>query len=218
MTSNKTASYIGIFGIGFIYFNWLLSPILNPKLSLMNSYVSELNVPNQPYHLFFTLGNFFGAILMAMCFYIILKNNIILKKDKNIVFISKILFLISLVAILNALFTMDCAPSLSDICFKNQQSFNISMGQWVHMSAAVLMFGGVLFSTFYIAFKIMKSKNYINFYGNLILFVTQSILNILIITISFTGEGPIGLLQRTSLLLFQLWIVYILLNKEIGII
>jgi len=46
----------------------------------------------------------------------------------------------------------------------------------------------------------------------------ESILNILIITISFTGEGPIGLLQRISLLLFQLWIVYILLNKEIGII
>jgi len=110
---------------------------------------------------------------------------------------------------------MDCSASQSKSCFIEQQKYSFGPSQWVHLVTSIVMFGSLILAQYYSTFYIIKPNlDKLWFRISFSSFMLQSLLNLFLIVISFTGYGPIGLAQRLSLLFFEVWFVLILFNKK----
>ncbi|HUD10747.1 MAG TPA: DUF998 domain-containing protein [Candidatus Saccharimonadales bacterium] len=214
----KTIRFTAYAGL-FFYSLWIVSYVFNPHLSYTQSYVSELDVGGQPYVWLFRIGNFLGSSLLFTAFYLFLIRTKSRAISNEKILILKILCLGTGAAILNSFFPMDCSASQSKVCFEQQQKYTFGPSQWVHLVTSIIMFGGLIFVQYYSTFNIIKSSASKLWYRiSLSSFLLQALLNIVLIVVSFTGYGPIGLLQRLSLLCFELWFIFILFNKRIKLL
>ena len=193
--------------------------MFNPKLSFTQSYVSELGVTGQPNVWLVRVGNFIGAFLLFIAFYFYFLNSKNNKLPKEKVHLIKILCIATGAALANAFFPMDCSASESRACFQQQQRYSFGISQWVHLFTSIIMFGGLIYTQYYVTYKIIKPT------GNMLWveigrasIYLQILLNISVAIVSFTGYGPIGLLQRLSLFLFEACFIIILFNNKLNIL
>ena len=201
-------------GLLVFYNNWLLSYFLNPRMSYWQSYVSELDANGQPHVWFFRIGNLLGASLLLTGFLLIKYRQQFLEVSRHNLMLTKFFLIISSTAILNAFFPMDCSASQSLACFQKQQRYSFSFGQWIHLLTALIMFGGLILANFYVVYTMKHELGTKAYWLNLTFLILQMALNTFIAVISITGYGPIGLLQRLSLILFEAWVIIILFSKK----
>lgn len=215
---NKSLLYIAYLGL-IAYSLWIFSFIFNPRLSYTQSYVSELDVTGQPYVWLVRVGNFVGAMLLFTAFYSYFLKAKLNKLSIEKIHLLKILSIATGAAIINAFFPMDCSASESKVCFQQQQRYSFGFSQWVHLITSIIMFGGLIYAQYFATFKLLKfTKSKLWYRVGLIGFFSQILLNSFLIVVSITGYGPIGLLQRISLLMFEVWLIVIILNKKLKLL
>ena len=215
---NKTLIYVTYIGL-ISYSLWIFSFIYNPKLSYIQSYVSELDVTGQPYVWLVRMGNFVGATLLFTAFYTFFLKARLNKLSKEKAHLLKILSIATGAAILNAFFPMDCSASESKVCFQQQQRYSFGISQWIHLFTSIIMFGGLIYAQYFVAFNILKFAKVIFWFRvGQISFLLQLVLNILLVFVSITGHGPIGLLQRLSLLMLEIWLIVIIFNGKLKLL
>lgn len=186
------------------YSTWIFELFLNPRLSLSQSYVSELSVHGQPYAYYFQLANLLGSLLMSTGFLLLLNKFKVAKSRPLNIFITSML-IISLIGIVNALFPMNCAPSQSPACLAAQNNFQINYSQWIHQITAVVMFGGLLFAQLYCTFYVFKRQTKL-YWLSLANMGIQLTLNVTVGVICLFDLRYVGVFQRLSLTLFMIWV------------
>lgn len=191
-----------------IYSAWLLGPWLNPALSSSQSYVSELSVPDQPHVVFFRLANLLGSLCMTIGFLLLLRRR---RASSSSILVLKLLAGISAIGIINAVFPMSCAPSQSHACLVVQEQFDFTIGQWIHLASAVLIFSGLLAAQFYTTLRLFMRYSW-KFWLSLTNALIQLVLNTIVVIICLYGWSNVGIFQRLSLILFTLWLVVITLE------
>ncbi len=206
MSRKRVGLSIACLGI-ISYSTWVLNPILNPGLSQAYSYVSELSVSGQPYAIFFQASNLVGSLLLLMGFGLLLLNART-QPEQRIQFFYRILVIIAFTGSVNAVFPMDCAPSLSRACLIAQEKFLFNPSQWVHLATALVMFCGLLFVQFYSTFYLLKTGK--SHAISLVNLAVQGMLNGVIVVICLAGFPYVGIFQRLSLGFFGLWVLWIL--------
>lgn len=197
--------FIGV----LIYSSWIFEIFLNPRLSLIQSYVSELSVNGQPNVYYFKIANLFGSTLMTVGFFVLLKQPR-LNRDKYLKKFVQIMLVITIFGIFNSIFPMDCAPSESYACLVAQDHWKINFNQWIHQISAIIMFGGLIFAQFQSTFFIFRERARL-FWLSLINLTIQFFLNAAICVIALFNLQNVGLFQRLSLVLFAIWVISILL-------
>jgi hypothetical protein len=208
---NKHSFNIPIIFIGLgilVYSTWIFELVLNPHLSLTQSYVSELSVHGQPYATYFQVANLLGSSCMFIGFFILLRRFRKTEAKATTLFLWA-MSIITLIGIVNAIFPMNCAPSQSHSCLVAQDQLRINFSQWVHQSSAIIMFSGLLFSQLYSTFYIFKRHTTL-FWLSLVNVMIQFLLNIAISVVSVFEFRNIGVFQRLSLMMLALWILAIL--------
>ncbi|GAA2630227.1 DUF998 domain-containing protein [Actinomadura fulvescens] len=122
------------------YSTFLLEHFLSPDLDRINGYVSELSAVDQPFHQIYSAGDFIAGALSITVAAICL---LTLPRRPWSVLGWTFLALFGLCAIGDAVFPLDCAPSLETWCALRERSGNVSFSHQFHAvtSSMVISFG-----------------------------------------------------------------------------
>jgi hypothetical protein len=122
------------------YATFLLEHFLSPDLDRVNGYVSELSAADQPFHLVYSGGDFITGVLAITVACTAL---ITLRRRGWAVAGWIFLALFGLCAIGDALFPLDCAPSLETRCALLERTGQLSFSHSFHSvtSSLVITFG-----------------------------------------------------------------------------
>ncbi|MGI5167022.1 DUF998 domain-containing protein [Spirillospora sp. CA-253888] len=132
------------------YGTFLLEHLLSPDLDVINGYVSELSALDQPYHRVYSGGDFITGLLtigVATTALVTLRRR--LWSTLGWTFLA----LFGLCAIGDAVFPLDCAPSLETWCALRERSGQVSFSHSFHAvtSSLVISFGVAALLTLSIA-------------------------------------------------------------------
>ncbi|MFC9976262.1 DUF998 domain-containing protein [Spirillospora sp. NPDC127200] len=132
------------------YGTFLLEHLLSPDLDVINGYVSELSAVDQPYHRVYSGGDFTTGLLtigVAATALVTLRRR--LWSTLGWTFLA----LFGLCAIGDAVFPLDCAPSLETRCALRERSGQVSFSHSFHAvtSSLVISFGVAALLTLSIA-------------------------------------------------------------------
>ncbi|GAA4150480.1 DUF998 domain-containing protein [Actinomadura keratinilytica] len=122
------------------YSTFLLEHLLSPDIDVINSYVSELSAVDQPYHSVYSGGDFATGVLTIIVAVVALRA----ARGRRWAVTGWILLaLFGLCAIGDAVFPLDCAPSLESGCALRERSGNVSFAHEFHAvtSSLVIVFG-----------------------------------------------------------------------------
>ncbi|HEX2316890.1 MAG TPA: DUF998 domain-containing protein [Thermomonospora sp.] len=125
---------------GVSYGTFLLGHVLNPDLDVVNGYVSELSAANQPFNAVFGMGDLVtGSCAAAVAV-------LALRRFRRSPLASAgwgFLLLFGLCAIGDAVFPLDCAPSLETWCALRERAARVSFSHRFHAvtSSLVIVFG-----------------------------------------------------------------------------
>jgi uncharacterized protein DUF998 len=127
---------------GVTYASFLLESFLSPYLDVIDGYVSELSAVDQPYHLVYSGGDLITGVLSATVAVIALMT---LRRRPWAVAGWSALLLFGICAIGDAIFPLDCAPSLETGCALRERAGQVSFSHEFHAvtSSAVITFGTV---------------------------------------------------------------------------
>ncbi|GAA2435832.1 hypothetical protein GCM10010191_58200 [Actinomadura vinacea] len=128
------------------YSSFFLEHWLSPSQDSINAYVSELSAADQPYHAVYSGGDFVTGSLAVTVAIIALTT---LRRRPWAVVGWIFLALFGLCAIGDAVFPLDCAPSLESFCALRERAEQVSFSHSFHAvtSSLVIIFGVVaLFS------------------------------------------------------------------------
>jgi hypothetical membrane protein len=125
---------------GVSYSTFVLGHLLNPHLDLVNAYVSELSAVNQPFHVLFNVGDLVTgtcAVLVALT----ALTRLALPSPAREGWTFLLLF--GVCAIGDAVFPLDCAPSMETWCALREQAEQVSFSHQFHAvtSSFVIVFG-----------------------------------------------------------------------------
>ncbi|GAA4106965.1 DUF998 domain-containing protein [Actinomadura miaoliensis] len=122
------------------YSTFLLEHLLSPDIDVVNSYVSELSAVDQPYHSVYSGGDFATGVLTIIVALVALRATWGLRWAVTGWIL---LALFGLCAIGDAVFPLDCAPSLESGCALRERSGNVSFSHEFHAvtSSLVITFG-----------------------------------------------------------------------------
>lgn len=127
---------------GITYASFLLEMFLSPYLDVIDGYVSELSAVDQPYHLVYSTGDLVTGVLSATVAAIALMT---LRRRPWAVVGWSALLLFGICAIGDAIFPLDCAPSLETGCALRERAGQVSFAHEFHAvtSSSVIMCGTV---------------------------------------------------------------------------
>jgi hypothetical protein len=122
------------------YATFLLEHFLSPDLDRVNGYVSELSAADQPFHSFYSAGDFSTGVLAITVACTALTT---LRRRRWAVTGWIFLALFGLCAIGDAVFPLDCAPSLETRCALLERTDRLSFSHSFHAvtSSLVITFG-----------------------------------------------------------------------------
>ncbi|MFI0351692.1 DUF998 domain-containing protein [Actinomadura sp. 9N407] len=122
------------------YATFLLEHFLSPDLDRVNGYVSELSAADQPFHLVYSSGDFITGVLAITVAGTAL---VTLRRRRWAVAGWIFLALFGLCAIGDAVFPLDCAPSLETRCALLERTDRLSFSHSFHAvtSSLVITFG-----------------------------------------------------------------------------
>ncbi|WP_083983978.1 DUF998 domain-containing protein [Actinomadura hibisca] len=132
------------------YATFLLEHRLSPDLDVINGYVSELSAVDQPYHQVYSGGDFItGALTIGVAVTAL----VTLRRRFWSALGWTFLALFGLCAIGDAVFPLDCAPSLETWCALRERSEQVSFSHSFHAvtSSLVISFGVAALLTLSIA-------------------------------------------------------------------
>ncbi|WP_131737107.1 DUF998 domain-containing protein [Actinomadura roseirufa] len=127
---------------GISYGTFLLENWLSPELDVVNGYVSELSAIDQPYHLVYSGGDLVTGVLT-----IIVAAQALGRLARRPLATAGWAFLglFGLCAIGDALFPLDCAPSLETWCALRERSESVSFSHEFHsVTSGAVIFCGVV--------------------------------------------------------------------------
>ncbi|MEU5882725.1 DUF998 domain-containing protein [Spirillospora sp. NPDC047279] len=125
---------------GITYSTFLLEHFLSPDLDVINGYVSELSAVDQPFHQIYSAGDFVTGVLSIVVAVTCL---LTLRRRPWSALGWSFLGLFGVCAIGDAVFPLDCAPSLETWCALRERSENVSFSHQFHAvtSSMVIVFG-----------------------------------------------------------------------------
>ncbi|GAA1567599.1 hypothetical protein GCM10009678_58030 [Actinomadura kijaniata] len=118
------------------YSTFLLEHLLSPDLDVINGYVSELSAENQPSHLVYSGGDFVTGLLSIT---VAVTALLTLRRRRWAVTGWVFLALFGLCAIGDAIFPLDCAPSLQTWCALRERSGEVSFSHQFHAVTSSLV-------------------------------------------------------------------------------
>ncbi|MGP4021804.1 DUF998 domain-containing protein [Actinomadura sp. 3N407] len=120
------------------YATFLLGSVLNPDLDFFNGYVSELSAADQPFHYVYSAGDLVTGVLTILVALGTLRK---LTRRPLATAGWTFLGLFGLFAIGDAVFPLDCAPSLDTWCALRERSGHVSFSHQLHAvtSSAVII-------------------------------------------------------------------------------
>ncbi|KAB2342101.1 DUF998 domain-containing protein [Actinomadura rudentiformis] len=132
------------------YSTFLLEHFLSPDLDVINGYVSELSAVDQPFHQVYSAGDFVTGVLSITVAGTCL---LTLPRRPWSTLGWTFLGLFGVCAIGDAVFPLDCAPSLETWCSLRERSENVSFSHQFHAvtSSMVIAFGVAALLTLSIA-------------------------------------------------------------------
>ncbi|MBG6093480.1 DUF998 domain-containing protein [Actinomadura viridis] len=122
------------------YATFMLEHRLSPDLDAVNGYVSELSAADQPYHSVYSGGDLItGLLVITVALTALLR----LRRRRWSVAGWSFLALFGLAAIGDAVFPLDCAPSLETGCALRERAGQVSFSHSFHSvtSSLVIVFG-----------------------------------------------------------------------------
>lgn len=122
------------------YASFTLEHLLSPKLDFIDGYASELSAIDQPYHLVYSAGDLITGVLAGI---VAISCLIVLRRRAWAITGWVFLLLFGLSAIGDAVFPLDCAPSIDTRCALLERSGQVSFSHRFHVvtSSAVIVFG-----------------------------------------------------------------------------
>jgi Protein of unknown function (DUF998) len=122
------------------YSTFVLESWLSPDLDVLNGYVSELSASDQPYHLVYGAGDAITGALVIVVALTALRH---LPSGPWWTLGWTCLGLFGAAAVGDALFPLDCAPSLESTCALRERSGHVSFSHQFHAvtSTTVVIFG-----------------------------------------------------------------------------
>ncbi|MFC4910818.1 DUF998 domain-containing protein [Actinomadura gamaensis] len=135
---------------GVSYATFMLEHLLSPALDVVNGYVSELSARDQPYHLVYSGGDLVTGVLSIIVAGTALAT---LRRRFWSTLGWSFLGLFGLCAMGDALFPLDCAPSLETWCALRERADQVSFSHSFHSvtSSAVIACGVAALLTLSIA-------------------------------------------------------------------
>jgi hypothetical protein len=124
------------------YSSWVLETFLSPGIDFLDGYVSELSANDQPYHNVFSGGDFITGVLA-----IIVAGTALLRlRRRPLTVIGWIcLLLFGIGAIGDAVFSMDCAPSMDTGCALRERAGQVSFSHQFHaVTSSLVIFAGIV--------------------------------------------------------------------------
>ncbi|SEG93179.1 hypothetical membrane protein [Thermomonospora echinospora] len=125
---------------GLSYSTFVLGHFLNPDLDLINAYVSELSAVNQPFRAVFNTGD----LVTGVCSVLVAVTALARLARRSLARAGwTFLLLFGACAIGDAVFPLDCAPSLQTWCALREQAQQVSFSHQFHAvtSSFVIVFG-----------------------------------------------------------------------------
>ncbi|MFJ6198500.1 DUF998 domain-containing protein [Micromonospora sp. NPDC092111] len=124
-----------------LYASWLFGPVLNPRLGLVGGYLSELAARDQPYHLFFQLGDVATGLCAAVAGLVLAR---VARDMPWPAWWGAVLFGVA-TALDGGYTSMDCAPSVDARCARLEELGDLSWRHQAHtVTSAVAVTGGLL--------------------------------------------------------------------------
>jgi hypothetical protein len=135
----STAVLCGVAAIS--YSSWVLGVFLSPGSDVRHGYVSELSANDQPHHSVFSAGDFItGALAIVVAGTALAR----LRRRPPAVAGWIALLLFGVGAIGDAVFPLDCAPSLDTGCALRERAAQVSFSHQFHaLTSSVVIFAGV---------------------------------------------------------------------------
>ncbi|MEH0846092.1 DUF998 domain-containing protein [Micromonospora sp. CPCC 205711] len=123
------------------YASWLFGTVLNPRLGLVDSYLSELAARDQPHHLFFQLGDVVTGLLAAAAGLVLSRTA---RDVPRLAWWATVVFGVC-TALDGGITTMDCAPSVDPRCARLEDLGALSWRHHAHtVTSSVAVAAGVL--------------------------------------------------------------------------
>lgn len=177
---------------GITYGSFLLEHLFSPDLSVVDGYVSELSARDQPYHLLYGGGDFVTGVLVITVAVLVLRT-----RPTGWAVAGWVLFgLFGLAAIGDAVFPLDCAPSLETTCALRERAGMLSFSHGFHTvtSTAVIGCGTLALVILAIDARAGGRRTALGRWG-LPLAAAEALSGAATVVLMVTG-GPMGLLQR----------------------
>ncbi|GAB3662392.1 hypothetical protein GCM10027589_25220 [Actinocorallia lasiicapitis] len=120
------------------YSSWVLGFLLRPGLDFVDGYVSELSATDQPLHLVFSGGDLItGVIMIGVSVYALVE----LRRRPWAVAGWSFLLAFGCWAIGDAVFSMDCAPSMDTACALRERAGRLSFSHAFHSVTSSMVIG-----------------------------------------------------------------------------
>lgn len=125
---------------GLSYSSWILEFPLHTKIDVVDGYVSELSATDQHWHRLFSAGDLVTGILVI---FTAVSGLVLLRRRPWTVLGWGFLLLFGVSAIGDAVFSMDCAPSMDTSCALRERVGKVSFAHQFHdvTSGLVIMSG-----------------------------------------------------------------------------
>jgi heme A synthase len=125
-----------------LYSAWLLSYALHVNVGTVDGYVSELPARDQPYRWIFAGGDLASGILLAAV------GTAVAVGTSRAPWLVRAawwaLAVFGLFTVLDVAFPLDCAPSVSAVCFAAEQGWTVSAAHRIHVVTSVVANTAVL--------------------------------------------------------------------------
>ncbi|MFC4147070.1 DUF998 domain-containing protein [Micromonospora mangrovi] len=124
-----------------LYSSWLLGPLLNPAIGLVDGYASELAARDQPYHLVFGLGDLVAGTVASAVGLVLARRD---RRWWRRAWWGLLVFGVA-TAMDGTVSAMDCAPSAEARCARLEELGELSWRhEWHSLSSSVAIAGGLL--------------------------------------------------------------------------
>lgn len=132
--------FVGVLGVvaAVSYSSWVLAAFLNPRIDVFDGYVSELSALDQPYHVVFSGGDLITGVLT-----IVVAGTALIRLRRRPLAVTGwvCLLLFGVWAIGDAVFSMDCAPSMDTTCALRERAGQVSFSHQFHDVTSSMVIG-----------------------------------------------------------------------------
>jgi hypothetical protein len=198
-----------------LYNDWLLGPILNPRMSTNRSLISELSATSQPYHWVFRSLDITAGILTLGCCSLVWR--LFSTTTRRIQWALTGLFLvIGLDSIIDAMLPISCAPSVDLQCNLFATHSALTTAHLIESNIA----GTIIAIVPLVWWRYHRTKQF-RFIAEVSLWLVffEAWIGVAALTVRFSHHGTYGLIQRAYEVALGMWvglIVYVAVGVRNG--